>query len=98
MSHCHSVSHLFSVRWSTFLTSYFVNHFSNVNEVEDNNSSLEAGLRYAEAQKLCKYASANAMTHEGIPAAMDDLEKAMRLLYSRLYSGITLHFLISETI
>ena len=77
---------MFSVRWSTFLTSYFVNHFSIVNEAEDNNnSSLEAGLKFAEAQKLCKYASANAMTHEGIPAAIDDLEKAMRLLHS----GIT---------
>jgi len=76
---------MFCVRWSTYLTSYSVNHCSIVNEAEENSSFFEAGLRFAEAQKLCKYASANAMTHEGIPAALDDLEKAMRLLHS----GIT---------
>ena len=39
------------------------------------------GLKLTEAQKLCKYASAIDMTYEGIPAAIDDLEKALRLLY-----------------
>ena len=43
---------------------------------------VKPGLKLAEAQKLCKYASANDMTYKGIPAAMGDLEKALRLLHS----------------
>jgi len=39
------------------------------------------GLKLTEAQKLCKYASAIDMNYEGIPAAIDDLEKALRLLH-----------------
>ncbi len=38
------------------------------------------GLKLAEAQKLYKYASANDMTNEGIPSAIDHLEKALRFL------------------
>ena len=51
-------------------------------EEKENNNSFTAGLKLVEAQKLFKYASANSLTHEGIPAAIDDLDKALRLLHS----------------
>jgi len=49
---------------------------------EKENNSLAAGLKLVEVQKLFKYASANSLTHEGITAAIDDLDKALRLLHS----------------
>ena len=51
-------------------------------EEEEIIDSFKAGLKLVEAQKLFKYASANSLTREGIPAAIDDLDKALRLLHS----------------
>lgn len=47
--------------------------------VQETATSSLTPEKMAEAQKLCKYAS-SALTYEDVPTAIDNLQKALRLL------------------
>jgi len=70
----------------TNLPPKIASHNPNVNYVDDTNDDEDesAGQIYdpemiASVQKLCKFAS-SALNYEDIPTAIDNLEKALRLL------------------
>ena len=49
------------------------------NYVQESNSLLVTPEQIAQAQKHCKYAS-SALTYEDVPTAIENLQKALRLL------------------
>ena len=47
--------------------------------IQESHSSVASSEQIAQAQKFCKYAS-SALTYEDVPTAIDNLQKALKLL------------------